>query len=128
MLQLCSTLSWSLEMEVDIVDLGAKHVLFLKMFDFVVDDTTEDLHDREGSLFIIFLKGLYDDSSIGTQCCENVSFRSGNSCSPQGHCCIASLGFESVATLFDVVMVARNGGGHCRSRSKMDFSKKGLIS
>ena len=47
MLQLCSTLSWSLEMEVDIVDLGAKHVLFLKMFDFVVEDTTEDLHDTE---------------------------------------------------------------------------------
>jgi hypothetical protein len=34
---------------------------------------------------------------------------------------MARLGFGSAATLFDVVIVARNGGGHCRSGSKYIF-------
>jgi hypothetical protein len=32
-------------MEVDIIDLGAKYVFFEEEFDFVVHDSTEDLHD-----------------------------------------------------------------------------------
>ena len=44
---------------------------------------------------------------------------------PQGHCCIASLGFGSVATLFDAVIVACNGRGHCGSRSKMCILLRG---
>jgi hypothetical protein len=33
-------------MDVDIVDLRAKYVFFEEMFDFVVHDSTEDLHDE----------------------------------------------------------------------------------
>ncbi len=41
-------------------------------------------------------------------------------------CCIASLGFGSVATLFEVVIVARNGRGHCGSKSKYVFFEEGF--
>ena len=61
----------------------------------------------------------YRRKSIGW---TNISFIYGNSCKcnrPQGHRRIASLGFGSVATLFEVVIVARNGRGHCGSESKM---------
>ena len=34
-------------MDVDIVDLGAKYVSFEEGFDFVIEDATEDLEDRE---------------------------------------------------------------------------------
>jgi hypothetical protein len=34
---------------------------------------------------------------------------------------MARLGFGSAATLFDVVIVARNEGGHCRYGSKYIF-------
>jgi hypothetical protein len=37
---------------------------------------------------------------------------------------MARLGFGSAATLFDVVIVARNGGGHCRSERKMCIFEK----
>ena len=43
MLQLCSTLSKSFAMDVDIVDLRAKCVCFEEGFDFVVKDNTENL-------------------------------------------------------------------------------------
>jgi hypothetical protein len=78
-------------MEVDIVDLGAKYVFFEEEFDFQIHDSTEDLHDGHA---------LVSDLEI-----------------PAGT--IARLGFGSAATLFDVVIVARNGGRHCRSGSKI---------
>ena len=88
------------------MDLGAKHVFFEEGFDFVVEDTTENLHDRQM---------LVSDLEILTVI-------------PQGHCRIASLGFGSVATLFDVVMVACNGRGHCGSEEQnVYFLKRSLI-
>jgi hypothetical protein len=78
-------------MEADIVDLRAKCVFFEEWFDFVVEDSTEDLQDGHA---------LVSDLEIPANA-------------------MARLGFGSAATLFDVVIVARNGGGHCRSESKM---------
>ena len=78
-------------MEVDIVDLIAKCVFFEEEFDFVVQDNTEDLQDGHA---------LVSDLEIPASA-------------------MARLGFGSAATLFDVVIVARNGGGHCRYESKM---------
>jgi hypothetical protein len=68
-------------MEVDVVDLRAKCVFFEGTFDFVVEDNTEDLHDGHALDLEILASA------------------------------IASLGFGSATTLFDVVIVARNGGG-----------------
>ena len=45
---------------------------------------------------------------------------------PQGRRRLASLGFGSVATLFEVVIVARNGRGHCGSKSKYVFFEEGF--
>jgi hypothetical protein len=73
--------------------LRAKYVFFEEMFDFVVHDSTEDLHDGHA---------LVSDLEISASA-------------------IAILGFGSAATLFDVVIVARNGGGHCRSGAKYVF-------
>ena len=78
-------------MQVDIVDLGAKYVFFEEKFVFVVEDNTDDLQDGHA---------LISDVEIPASA-------------------IARLGFGSATTLFDVVRVARNGGGHCRSGSKI---------
>ena len=78
-------------MKVDIVDLGVKYVFFEEKFDFVVEDSTEDLHD--GHALVSYLE--IPASAI------------------------ASLGFGSAATLLDVVIVARNGRGYCGSESKI---------
>jgi hypothetical protein len=78
-------------MEVDIVDLSTKCVFFEEGFDFVVEDNTEDLQDGHA---------LVSDLEIPASA-------------------IARLGFGSAATLFNVVIVARNGGGHCISESKI---------
>ena len=90
-LQLCSTLSQSLEVEADIVDLREKCVFFEEGFDFVVQDNTEDLQDGHV---------LVSDLEIPASA-------------------IARLGFGNAATLFDVVIVAQNGRGHCGSESKI---------
>ena len=71
-------------MEVDIIDLRAKCVFFEEGFDFVLEDNTEDLQD--GHVLVSYLE--IPASAM------------------------ARLGFGSAATLFDIVIVARNGGGH----------------
>ena len=82
------------------MDLRAKDVFFEEEFDFQVHDSTEDLHDGHA---------LVLDMEISASA-------------------IARLGFGSAATLFDVVIVARNGGRHCRSGNKRrGFFKKSLI-
>jgi hypothetical protein len=78
-------------MDVDVVDLRAKCVFFEEAFDFVVEDNTEDLQD--GYALVLDLEILAS--------------------------AIASLGFGSATTLFDVVIVASNEGGRCRFESKM---------
>ena len=80
-------------MQVDTVDLGAKYVFFEEKFVFVVEDGTEDLHDGHA---------LVSDMEIPASA-------------------IFSLGFGSAATLLDVVIVARNGGGHCNLGAKYVF-------
>jgi hypothetical protein len=86
-------------MEVDIVDLRAKCVFFEEEFDFVVWDNTEDLQDGHALV------------SIRMEIPASATAR---------------LGFGSPATLFDVVIVAQNGGGHCRFESKMCIFEEGF--
>jgi hypothetical protein len=85
-------------MDVDIVDLGAKYVFLEEIFDFVVEDITEDVHDGHA---------LVSDLEIRTSA-------------------VASLGFGSATTLFNVVIVARNGGGRCNLRAKCVFFGEGF--
>ena len=50
-------------MDVDIVNMRAKHVFFEEKFDFVVEDTTEDLHDRQMLVSDLEIHAVHKDTA-----------------------------------------------------------------
>ena len=77
------------------MDLRAKYVFFKEGFDFVVEDSTENLLDRQMLVLdLVFLASAIAHKDTAPM-----------------------VGFESALTLINVVIVDCNGGGHCTSRS-----------
>ena len=104
------------------MDLGVRYVSLEEGFDFVIEEATKDLGDKEGLVSDLEIP-LTRQTYVIIPCSRHWTAPERVSKLGKG-CYIASLGFGKAVTLIDVVLVARHGGGYYGSRSGICFFRR----